>query len=562
MTLVLPRANGKYDTLDQQRLRQAIEQADRQNLKYTGDIHFAHRFFAEMYDKGGAVFNVKHPDFGATGDGVTDDTAALQAAHEAAQGATLVYPPGHYIISDTLPLYSKSRYVGQVGHTSSTGGVRIDMPAADAPLMASKGWLDDSAGGASGRLRISGFTLTGNRSNTSQHGIVIRDFFTTISDVRIFQVGGHGIWMTQLGSGGAAYTAGNLIENRVEDCDIGDLGAGAIYYYLGEDDNNKFTDGYLTNCKAWHDGFTPEHYVRVGSSVGWKFDGLHVYGDEDTADAPDIALYFRNGWNTTINNLYVESWRDVAVQVAAIQRATTATNWMVRGRFATGAETNNAVVLLSKSASVTRCEFELSNLAYDHPNDVAVTLISSAASTIDAYVSNEHISGDFAANVTPFGGSGVDSIRRVPDVVREGRVDEFDQERALLYDGRAVPYYLHTRRLSGADPQIVKFLLPKLVSFNALHGTIQIRGYDDSDPSIAEISAWAATISIFSRNNDTQNWGVYTTELVAPSGFDTNPAVSVDKSDNSLTLTWKWTDANTVGSGAIILTGGSGPLFS
>lgn len=49
----------------------------------------------------GDVINVKHPTYGAVGDGVTDDTAAFQAAHDAcgANGAILI-PPGTYALNE------------------------------------------------------------------------------------------------------------------------------------------------------------------------------------------------------------------------------------------------------------------------------------------------------------------------------------------------------------------------------------------------------------------------------------------------------------------------------
>ena len=55
-------------------------------------------FPAEVIDKGGQVFNVKA--YGAKGDGVTDDTAAIQAAINAANsagGGIVFFPPGIYI---------------------------------------------------------------------------------------------------------------------------------------------------------------------------------------------------------------------------------------------------------------------------------------------------------------------------------------------------------------------------------------------------------------------------------------------------------------------------------
>jgi hypothetical protein len=48
----------------------------------------------------GAVINVF--DFGAVGDGVTDDTAAIQAAVNAAAGKTLYFPEGTYLVSGLL----------------------------------------------------------------------------------------------------------------------------------------------------------------------------------------------------------------------------------------------------------------------------------------------------------------------------------------------------------------------------------------------------------------------------------------------------------------------------
>jgi hypothetical protein len=43
-------------------------------------------------------------DYGATGDGATDDTAALQAAITASAGNALVIPDGNYLVSSTITL--------------------------------------------------------------------------------------------------------------------------------------------------------------------------------------------------------------------------------------------------------------------------------------------------------------------------------------------------------------------------------------------------------------------------------------------------------------------------
>ena len=56
-----------------------------------------------IHDKGGQVFNVKA--YGAKGDGVTDDTAAVNAAisaANAAHGGTIYFPPATYLIAGQL----------------------------------------------------------------------------------------------------------------------------------------------------------------------------------------------------------------------------------------------------------------------------------------------------------------------------------------------------------------------------------------------------------------------------------------------------------------------------
>lgn len=51
-------------------------------------------------------------DFGAVGDGVADDTAAIQAAINAAAGATVIFPAGIYGVTGTITLPSNATIVG------------------------------------------------------------------------------------------------------------------------------------------------------------------------------------------------------------------------------------------------------------------------------------------------------------------------------------------------------------------------------------------------------------------------------------------------------------------
>lgn len=68
----------------------------------------------------GSALNVL--EYGATGDGTTDDTAALQAAMNAAAGRALFIPRGTYIVSDTVRVRAGSTVFGEPGTVISVPG--------------------------------------------------------------------------------------------------------------------------------------------------------------------------------------------------------------------------------------------------------------------------------------------------------------------------------------------------------------------------------------------------------------------------------------------------------
>jgi hypothetical protein len=60
-------------------------------------------------------------DFGAVGDGVTDDTAAIQAALTAASGGTVYFPSGTYYITSGLTLTNATKFAGENYHWPGSG---------------------------------------------------------------------------------------------------------------------------------------------------------------------------------------------------------------------------------------------------------------------------------------------------------------------------------------------------------------------------------------------------------------------------------------------------------
>jgi hypothetical protein len=62
------------------------------------------------------IISVK--DYGATGDGTTDDTLAIQAAVAASSGKALYFPAGTYIVSDIITMVSNAVIYGDQGITT------------------------------------------------------------------------------------------------------------------------------------------------------------------------------------------------------------------------------------------------------------------------------------------------------------------------------------------------------------------------------------------------------------------------------------------------------------
>lgn len=66
-------------------------------------------------------------DFGAKGDGVADDTSSLQAAITAAAGREVIFPPGTYIITDSLRIPSNTIVTILPGATIKRGNLNVNV---------------------------------------------------------------------------------------------------------------------------------------------------------------------------------------------------------------------------------------------------------------------------------------------------------------------------------------------------------------------------------------------------------------------------------------------------
>lgn len=133
------------------------------------------------------VVNVKDPQFGAKGDGVTDDTAAIQAALNAlgAAGGTVYFPVGQYLVSSTITTPVVVRLIGEgTCITAASDGATqiIKKSTMTTPVLVI----------STNRSSVEAIEFEGQGGNTGD-GIQILAPRVCLRDVSVFSMGNDGI---------------------------------------------------------------------------------------------------------------------------------------------------------------------------------------------------------------------------------------------------------------------------------------------------------------------------------------------------------------------------------
>lgn len=226
---------------------------------------------------GPSVYNVM--GYGATGDGSTDDTSAIQSAINAANsggGGWVVFPQGTYI-STTLTMYSNVQLLGS-GPTSTTIKLKNSTNAA---LIQGSNFTSLAAGDTTGGISdwsVSNMTLDGNKANngTTGYGIRVYGYRYVLRDLHIKDFFTNGIY-----SQWASASSENM-EARIDNVRVyssvtanGD-GSGANVYWLGPHDS------VFTGCFFFYGddkGFHADHVDKCGGLI---FQNCHAYGNHQT----------------------------------------------------------------------------------------------------------------------------------------------------------------------------------------------------------------------------------------------------------------------------------------
>ena len=158
--------------------------------------------------QGAQLLSVKDMAYGAMGDGITDDTAAIQAAVNAAGSTKLCYfPAGTYIISSPITLISGGSYIG-------AGWSSIIKQANGANQTRLLQWPS----GTNSNCLMADLMIDGNRTNNTGattyglYGFALQ--YSSFRNVRVQQVNGDG-WRLDGASGGFANTTSTV---HMENC--------------------------------------------------------------------------------------------------------------------------------------------------------------------------------------------------------------------------------------------------------------------------------------------------------------------------------------------------------
>jgi hypothetical protein len=234
------------------------------------------------------VVNVK--DFGAKGDGVTDDTVAIQAALDVGGGKLVFFPDGVYIVSTSLI-------------TSATDSEKVFIELGSATIKASDTftgeWLlilggKGSATSYANTVHINGIRGGELDANSKCNGLLSQwTHLARIQDINVVNVTHVGVQIDESNNGSAdAYVQNVMISGthtldsvglyvNAHDCDVENVRSRSCYVGV-----RALKGGMLSNCHPIF-GLMDETYDR---SIGFDIINAHL----DNCYSDNFSTAFQN----------------------------------------------------------------------------------------------------------------------------------------------------------------------------------------------------------------------------------------------------------------------------
>jgi hypothetical protein len=228
-------------------------------------------------------------DFGAVGDGVADDTAAIQSALTAAPNDSAVFiPAGTYSIGNITIPNKRLSIIGEGQYASVLVG-RAAAIANSQYLIGSHSYVNNSTFGSE-PLYLDKLAITAG--SEVENTFVLYGYFSEISNSRIVHnhTSGAALLMTSDGISGSACST-TLVENKVINCRISASGGSFAYRMI--DSGQKCTDMHFLDS-----------FVLGGPSLWTAMAGHLVRGNHFYAGTP---TFNRLSIGTVIAENYFEN---------------------------------------------------------------------------------------------------------------------------------------------------------------------------------------------------------------------------------------------------------------
>lgn len=261
-----------------------------------------------------ALLSVNVRDYGATGDGVTDDAPAFRAAFAAGAGGDVYVPDGIYALGRDAAHYwcasvpTATRVLGE----SQAGAVLLQAPG----IAGSVRTLEvDGAG-----VRIENLTLDGNRDNQSLDEHRANVFATaaglTMRNVTTRNSSGDGVYL-YTGASGALITNVTSANNGRNGITFGGGMTGARLYrstFSGNraqqvdsepGANGTVNDVLISECVLTGAGISGDYILTTAGqnaanmNTGWRVEHSVLDGPIEIIAVRDIAVTNNVGTNTT-----------------------------------------------------------------------------------------------------------------------------------------------------------------------------------------------------------------------------------------------------------------------
>jgi hypothetical protein len=214
--------------------------------------------------------------YGAVGDGVTDDTTAIQAALNAAlTGGIIFFPAGTYIITASLLFPGNIKIFGS-GDSDSGTVIKVKTGTAlTTPVLCSADWYNNTAT-CGYPVHIADIAIDGNSatSGASAHGFVAMNFWSSFDNIFVNNVSGDGFLFSAQSRNGT-HISNTCVEAKIRRVQVRTSGGDGIHIKDNGSGLNSCTDGWLADCIVTSAGAKG---INVEMGPGWHISGNHVYG--------------------------------------------------------------------------------------------------------------------------------------------------------------------------------------------------------------------------------------------------------------------------------------------